>query len=191
MKKVITLILAASILAVAGLNAQTIKVATVDMRKLYEDYWKTSEALNKIKKSFDSAKEEQTNLMEQGQGLVEEYKALAERAQSDLLSETARQEAAQKAQEKLQEIQQKEQEVKAFNMNTQRALAQRQQHHREVMVEEILAVVKEVARNDRSNLVFDTSGMDTGIPAVLYAEPTWDITERVLNRLNADAPTNF
>ena len=94
------------------------------------------------------------------------------------------------AQEKLKEIQDKEREIQQYQANTERSLQQRQRTHRDLMLDEIKRVVLIMAEKRGAALVFDTAGTSAlGIPNVLYSNPSWDITDDVLAKINESAPS--
>ena len=188
MKSLITSITAVALLSLSS-YADDITVATVDMTKLYNGYFKTKVANEKIQSSLETAKEQREELLKQGQALVDEYKEITERANNPALTEEARGEAQLEAERKLQEIQEKEREVQQFQINTQNSIQQRQRTHRDLMLDEIKKVVVKMARDRGANLVFDSSGLTAlGLPGILYANTGWDFTEDALVRINADAP---
>lgn len=170
-------------------HAQSVSIATVNMERLYRDYYKTREAEEKIQSSVEKAQEQSNELIQEGQDLVAEYRAILERAENPALTEEAKAAARNEAAAKLEEIQTKEREVQQFQVNTQRQLQQRRRTHRDLMLDEIRAVVSQLARARKATLVFDTSGANAvGVPAVLYADSSWDMTDAVLKEINKDAP---
>lgn len=188
MKKLISILIA--LCAFTSFAAAEYNIMTVDVQALYRDYYKTQEALEKIKSSAEIAEEQRQQLFEEGKILVEEFNALKEKAENPALSEEARKGFTAELQEKQQEIREKELEVKQFQQNTQRSLYERQRTHRDLMVDEIKQTVIDIGKEKGADLIFDTSAPEsTGIiPSILYARPEWDATKDVLARLNADAP---
>ncbi len=188
MKRAIVYLTAVTILTF-GLQGQGIKITTVDMTRLYADYYKTKEANDKIQESMDQARVDAEELVKEGQDLVEEYKEILERAKNPALTEEAQSTAQQEAEDQLRVIREKQQEVDQFRVATQRSLQQRQQTYRDLFMDEIRSVAVEVAKEQKSTLLFDTSGVTAvGVPGVLHSDPDWDVTEEVLSRINEDAP---
>ena len=124
-----------------------------------------------------------------GEVEVEAYKTMVEQAQNPALSDTARAEAEKDADLQMEKIRNMQQEVQMFRQSTNNQLTQQQGTQRQFMLEEIKTVILEVAKQKGVDLVFDTStGVNAGLPSVIYANPAWDSTEEVLAVLNADAP---
>lgn len=192
MKKFIrTFALLASLLAgAASLQAQpAVKLVVVDMAKVYDNHYKTEEANAKFRDAEQKAQEQVEEYNKQGQMLVDEYKELMEQAKSTLLTSEARSKAEADVQKKGEEIQRKQAEVQQFRQTTQRSLQQRIKTHRDLLLEEISKVVTDLAKRNGATLVLDKSGPTLfGIPSVLYADPTYDITDAVLAEVNKDRP---
>ena len=117
---------------------------------------------------------------------------MVEQSQNSALTEEARRKAGEDSQRKLEEIQAKQAEVTQFGQNTQRALAQRQKTHRDLMFDEITAIVADMAKEKGASLVFDSSGPSVfGAPVLLYADGGFDITAELIEILNEDAPEDL
>jgi len=164
-------------------------IMTVDVGSLYDNYYKTKEATEKLQGRFDTAKVQLDEMIASGEVEVEAYKTMVEQAQNPALSESARQDAEKDADLQMEKIRNMQQEVQMFRQSTNNQLTQQQNTQRQFMLEEIKTVILEVAQGNGADLVFDTStGITVGLPPVIYANPEWDNTAQVLEVLNADAP---
>ena len=172
-----------------GLQGQNLNIVTVDMTRLYNEYYKTLEANERIKGSFEKAQEQVEGMVNEGQTLLEDYKSIIEMTQNDALTEEARLKGQTDAESMAQQLKDKEREIQQFRQNTQRSVQQRQQTYRDLFLDEIKGVVLEVSRERKGDLILDSSGITAiGIPGVIYSDPSWDVTDLVLERINADAP---
>jgi len=192
MKKLIrtlTLLAAFAAGSTALLAQPAVKLVVVDMAKVYDNHFKTEEANAKFRDAEQKAQEQAEELNKQGQTLVDEYKELIDQSKNTLLTSEARTKAEGDAQKKLEEIQRKQAEVQNFRANTQRSLQQRIKTHRDLLLEEITKVVNDIAKRQGATLVLDRSGPTLfGIPGVLYADASYDITDSVLAEVNKDRP---
>jgi len=195
MNKLIRTLITLAALAVGftALQAQqpapAVKLIVVDMAKVFDSHYKSEEANVKFRDAEQKAREQAEELNKQGQALVEEYKELAEQAKNALLTPEARTKAEGDAQKKLEEIRRKQEEVQSFRVNTERSLQQRIKTHRDLLLEEISKTVAELAKKQGATLVLDKSGPTLfGIPAVIYADPGYDITQQVIDEVNKDRP---
>lgn len=182
--------LAAFGLASTALLAQTaVKLVVVDMAKIYDSHYKTEEANAKFRDAEVKAQEQVEELNKQGQTIVDEYKELVEQSKNTLLTTEARAKAEASSQVKLEDIQRKQTEVQTFRQNTQRSLQQRIKTHRDLLLEEITKVVVNLGKRENATLILDKSGPTLfGIPGVLYADASFDLTEAVIKEVNKDRP---
>ena len=192
MNKMIRTLMTLAALAVGStaLQAQpALKLIVVDMAKVFDSHYKSEEANAKFKDAEQKAREQAEELNKQGQALVEEYKELAEQAKNALLTPEARTKAEGDAQKKLDEIRRKQEEVQSFRVNTERSLQQRIKTHRDLLLEEISKSVADIAKKQGATLVLDKSGPTLfGIPAVIYADAGYEITQDVITEVNKDRP---
>jgi outer membrane protein len=173
----------------ALLAQPAVKLIVVDMAKVYDSHYKTEEANIKFRDAEQKAQEQVEELNKQGQTLVDEYKELMEQSKNTVLTAEARSKAEADGAKKLEEIQRKQAEVQNFRTNTQRSLQQRIKTHRDLLLEEITKVVNDLAKKKGATLVLDKSGPTLfGIPSVLYADPSYDITDEVVVEVNKDRP---
>ncbi|HEY8994955.1 MAG TPA: OmpH family outer membrane protein [Lacunisphaera sp.] len=173
----------------ALLAQPAVKLVVVEMAKVYDNHFKTEEANAKFRDAESKAQEQIEEMKKQGQMLVDEYKELDEQSKNTLLTAEARAKAQSDSQKKLEDIQRKQADVQQFVQNTQRSLQQRIKTHRDLLLEEISKVVTDIAKKQGATLILDKSGPTLfGIPAVLYADPAYDITDAVLAEVNKDRP---
>jgi len=190
-KMIRTLLTLAALGAGSGalLAQPAVKLVTVDIAKTYDGYYKAEDAMAKFNDARQKAQEQAEELRKQGQILVDEYKELVEQAKNTLLTAEAKGKAEQAAQKKLEDIQRKQQDMQNFVQNTDRSLQQQMLTRRELLVEEITTVVKDLAKKKGATLVIDKSGPSAfRIPVILDADPAYDITDEVLALINKDRP---
>lgn len=174
----------------AGVSAQpAVKIAVVDMAKLYDTHYKTVEQNAKIQADDQKAQEEVEKMNKEGNALVEEYKALNDQSNNPALSAEAKAKAQDTAQKKLEQIQNKQREVQTFIQNTRNSLGQRLNTFRALMLEEISKVAGEVAKRKGATILLDRAGPTAiGISSLIYFDPSYDLTEDVLKEINKDRP---
>lgn len=173
-----------------GASAQpAVKIAVVDMAKLYDTHYKTVEQNAKIQADDQKAQEEVEKMNTAGNALVEEYKGLNEQLNNPALSTEAKNKAQDAAQKKLEQIQGKQREVQTFIQNTRNTLGQRLNTFRALMLEEISKIASEVAKRKGVTVLLDRAGpTGIGISNIIHIDPAYDITEDVLKEINKDRP---
>ncbi|HEY4249221.1 MAG TPA: OmpH family outer membrane protein [Lacunisphaera sp.] len=190
-KTIRTLITLAAIAAGSTtlLAQPAVKLVVVDMAKAYDGYYKSEDGNAKLHDAEKMAQEQVEELNKQGQILVDEYKELVEQSKSTVLTQEARTKAEGEAQKKMEEIQQKQASVQDFTTKTRGSLQQRMKNLRDALLEEITKVVNDIAKRKGATLALDKSGPTLfGIPGVLYADSSYDITDDVLKEINKDRP---
>lgn len=187
--KSLVAIAALAALAIGASAQPAVKVAVVDMAKLYDTHYKTVEQNAKIQADDQKAQEEVEKMNKEGNALVEEYKGLNDQSNNPALSAEAKTKAQEAAQKKLEQIQNKQREVQTFIQNTRNSLGQRLNTFRALMLEEIGKVAADVAKRKGVTLLLDKAGPTAiGISNVLYADASYEITEDVLKEINKDRP---
>ncbi|MGH7943828.1 MAG: OmpH family outer membrane protein [Opitutaceae bacterium] len=187
--KSLVAIMAFAALALGAHAQPAVKILVVDMAKLYDTHYKTVEQNAKIQADDQKAQEEVEKMNKEGNGLVEEYKALNDQSNNPALSAEAKNKAQDAAQKKLESIQGKQREVQTFIQNTRNTLGQRLNTFRSLMLEEISKIASDVAKRKGATLLFDKAGPTAiGISNVIFADPGFDITDDVMKEINKDRP---
>ncbi len=192
MKKLLQSLLAVAALGALSSIAQaqpTFKLLVVDMAKLYDTHYKTIEKNAQLQADDQKAQEEVDRMNKEGNGLVEEYKALNDKTSNPALTAEAKSNAQNEAQKKFEAIQNKQREVQTFIQNTRNSLQQRMQTYKALILEEISKAATTVAQRKSGSLLLDKSGPSLFlIPSVIYSDPGYDITDDVAKEINKDRP---
>lgn len=157
-------------------------MVTVDMQSLYQNYERAAEARERFQSSVDNATEEVQTMQKEIQQLQEELQTLNDQLQSDALNEAAESEMQEQLQEGISRLREKQMQVQEFRQQTQNFLRERSQSILQLHYREIQDVVAQIAEEIGADLVLNSSGT-----MVVYAAESFDITDDVLERLNAQA----
>lgn len=167
------------------------KIAVVDMAQLFDNHYETQAEKAKLDEASQKAQAEIDKMNKEGNAMVAEYKDLDEQSKNPTATADAKAKAIAEAQKKGQEIQAKMQDVNTFANNAKATIQQRIQTFRSMMLGEISKVVVKVAKRHDATLVIDKSGPSLlGVPAVLYTDPAYDITEEVAAEINKTRPAS-
>ena len=188
MKSLRTTILTVSLLACLSVPAlaQT-KIATVDLRKLFDGYWKTKQAQTVLN-------DRQAQLVKDGRSLSDdlkkgsdEYQKLLEQANDQALSADQRDKNKQAAADKRKQLQDAKAALDQFERQAQVTLQEQQVRMRDNVLSDIKAAVAAQAKVAGYQLVVDAAGETANAPttAVVYSSGENDLTDAVLKRLNA------
>jgi outer membrane protein len=147
-----------------------IKIATVDLLRVFDNYWKTKLSNDQLKErgaDFDKAR---VGMIEELNLLKEDYTKLNVSSQDPANSNETRSGDLKKAQEKLIEYERLEQQIIDFNNNVQKTLADQTQRLRKGHLEEIQEVINGKAKELGYDLTIDSSQdiLLPRTPTVLY-----------------------
>jgi Skp family chaperone for outer membrane proteins len=197
MKFVRTTILTLALLAFPGVPApaqtksspvQT-KIGTVDLRKLFDGYWKTKQAqvaLNDRKAQIDKDDKGMRDDLKKGS---DEYQKLLEQANDQAISTDERDRRKSAAADKLRQLQDSKTAIDQFERQAQITLSEQSQRMRDNILTDIKAAVTAKAKAAGYALVIDAAAETANATtAVVYSSGENDLTDAVLKQLNAGAP---
>lgn len=168
--------------------AQT-KIATVDLKKLFDDYYKTKLAQADIKDHAARLDKDDKSMKDGLKKASDEYQDLLEQANNQALSSDERDRRQQAAASKLKDLQAQKAAIDQYERQAQTTLADQRQRMREKILAEIKDAVTAKAKAGGYNLVFDTAAETVnGTMAIVYTSGENDLTAAVLAQLNAGAP---
>ena len=177
---VLPLLAAALVLGGAGAaHAQQLKLGTVDMKKVFENYYKTKDAEQRINEARNTAKKELEDRMDTYKKLTEEVKKLND----DIAAARAEQggegsSAASSATRRSTSCKNMEREIREFQASRRSSSQEQTVRMRGGIVDEINKVVKDRVKAEQFDLVLDRSGQSlNGVPIVLYARDSYDFTD--------------
>lgn len=175
-----------------NLASAEMTVVTVSMQKLFDGYYKSAEANQRLESIREQAVAEAQEKEKELQAMAEQIRSMQEELQNPVLSDDSKTEKTGELQKVAEDGRRKQTEFQQWQQQTMGNLNQRSQEIRNTLIQEIVKVVNDIALKDYSaDLVFDTSDiLGSGVPTVLYADSDLDITDKVMVKLNADAPNN-
>jgi outer membrane protein len=190
MKFLRTTILTLSLLAflTPSAPAQT-KIGTVDLRKVFDGYWKTKQAqaaLNTRKGELDQDDKTMRENLKKGS---DEYQKLLEQANDQAISTEERDRRKQTSDAKYKQLLESKNALETFERQAQITLSDQGQRMRENILTEIKAAVAAQARSGGYTMVMDAAAETANATtAVVYTSGENDLTAAVLKQLNAGAP---
>ncbi|MHB8524166.1 MAG: OmpH/Skp family outer membrane protein [Limisphaerales bacterium] len=184
---VVTALLAATL----PVSAQT-KTATINLKKVFDSYWKTRQADAQIRDQAGDLDKQKQEMLDGYKKAAKEYQKLLDDANDQAVSPDEREKRKKAAESKLREIRDLEAQVQQFDQQARTQLAERQRRMREKILGEITKVVKADATQAGYVLVIDTAAESKDFtPVVVYsANGENDLTDKVLTELNANAPAD-
>lgn len=176
----------ASIAAVSA-QAADLKVGLIDMKLVFDSYYKTKDAEAKINDARTQAKKELDDRLDTFNKAQEQARKLNDEAGKAELSEKAKAEKTKALNEKLQELGVMQREVQEFQQTRERQLSEQSVRSRNGLVEEINKVVADIVKGGGYDLVFDKSGQSLNqVNVIQHSKESFDFTADVISKLNAD-----
>ena len=190
MKLLRTTILTVSLLAFLSVPAlaQT-KIATVDLRKLFDGYWKTKQAQTVLNDRQAQLIKDAKSLSDDLKKGGDEYQKLLDQANDQALSADQRDKNKQAAADKRKQLQEAKTALDQFERQAQVTMQEQQMRMRDNVLSDIKAAVTAQAKAAGCSLVIAAAAETANAtPAVIYTSGENDLTDAVLKRLNAGAP---
>ena len=162
-----------------------LKIAVIDMNRVFQEYNKTRVNEAKLKKQAEIFKEYSTQLAQSLAQLRQEFIKLRDDSQNMVYSAAERENRRLNAQEKYRQAAAKEQELREYNRERQAQLRDEYEKLRNSILEDISRVVEAKCLAEGYGLVLDKSGRSlNNIPLVVYSSKMLDITDSVIQTLN-------
>lgn len=181
------------LLAVTGVPAMAqTKIATVDLKKLFDNYYKTKLATADIQQRADELDKDYTSMAQDLKKESGQYEDLLESADDPAVSDQERARRKQTADDQFKELQDKKAAIDQFQRQAQITLGDQKQRMREGILADIKKAVADKAKAGGDTLVLDTDAETVnGTDAIVYTTGDNDLTDAVLKQLNAAAPPDL
>ena len=178
--------------------AQT-KVATVDLQKLFDNYWKTRQANAAIQDQLAQQAKDEAGWKDDLKKATDKYQQDLAQANDPAISADERDRRKQAAAEELKQLQQRQSAIDLTARTAQARMADQSQHMSEKIRADIMADIAAAAKAGGYTIVLNTAaeGINIGagritVPsAVIYNFSEIDLTDKVLKQLNAGAPIDM
>ena len=165
------------------------KIGTVNLKKVFDNFYKTAQATATLKGEKAKVDDAIKDMVDGFNKSNEEFVKLREKANDQSLSADERTKAKQSADSKLADLNQTKNSIDEFQRAQFAKLDEKSRARRDDIVLEIRGVIEVKAKAATYTLVLDSSGESfNNTPLVLYTDGSNDITQMVLDQLNATAP---
>ena len=172
-------------IATSTASAQSFHVGTVDMKRIFDSYYKTKDAESKINEARNAAKKELEDRMDIAKKSLDEVKKLDEEINNAALSKDAKEQKQKLRSDKAQELQNMDREIREFQASREKQLQEQSVRMRAGIVDDIDKIVADKVKAENYDIVVDKSGPSlNGVPIVLYARDSYDFTDTVITALN-------
>lgn len=167
------------------------RLATIDLRKVFDGYWKKKQAEAALKERQTDMEKEDRNMVDDYKKAKEEYQSLLSSANDQAVSSEERDKRKTAAEEKLRRMKEMEDGIASYERQARTTIGEQSQRMRANILTEIRNVVNAKAKAGNFSFVIDTAAESiNSTPVFLYTSNENDITDAVLQQLNATAPAD-
>jgi len=183
----LTLLTVVLLAATAFSAAAQTKVANVDMKKIFNGYWKTKQATAALENRKAELRKELKDMADNLEKAQTDYKLLLDQSNDQAISADERDKRKQAATAKAKEINNSKVALEQFQRQAEAQLADQSQRMSGNLVTEIQKAVADKAKAGGYTLVLNSATSEV----VVYSDPQTDITDAVLAQLKLSEPIDF
>jgi len=182
-------LIACGFLSSAPLRAAEQKIGIIDLKKIFDGYYKTKQADSQLKERVADADKVMKGMADDYEKARDEYKKLIDSSNDQAVSADEREKRKKSAEGKLAELQDLERSVRTFRSTTQTTLEEQKRRMREEILTYLKGVINAHAKKGNYTHVFDVAAESRNeTPILLYTSGQNDFTDDVLAEINASAP---
>jgi outer membrane protein len=169
-----------------------LRIATVDLGRVFTNYWKTKQAQVAIDEHRADIEKTDKEMVANFTRAKDEYQKVLDSVNDPAVSSEERDKRKRDAESKLRDLKEQDDNLAQFERGSQTSLQEQFKRTRDNIVSDIRVVVSAKAKADGYTMVIDTASQTVnGTPMVLYYVPgTNDITDGVTKQLNVGAPVD-
>ncbi len=190
-RHILTAIVAAGLALGTNARAQTQggRIVTVDLNKIFNEYYKTPTASGKLKETAEGFNKEHEEMVADYKKAVEDLNKLRDEQDKPEYTAEVREQKKKAVQEKLAETSKKQRDIEEYRRSHQKILEDQTTRMRQNILKEINDVVQKESRDAGYLLVLDKSGNTlNGVPPIVYSQEQLDITDDIVKILNKNRP---
>ena len=185
----ITLIAAILFFGGTAFARAQVKCGTVDMNRVFSDYYKTKDAQAKYADAEKAANDDLNGRVETLKAGMKEISQLNADLEKTGLSKDAVDERKKDLQTKVAAARALDREIADYRSAKQKSLQDQFLRMRKDIVDDIMRTLSDLVKSKGYDLVFDKSGLSAGaVPIVLYSRDDLDFSQDVIAALNKTAP---
>ncbi|MEI6714677.1 MAG: OmpH family outer membrane protein [Verrucomicrobiota bacterium] len=189
--RIVSLLVAAiGSVALASSAQAELKIGTIDMKQVFDSFYKTKDAEAKINEARTQAKKELDERLETFNKAQDEARKLNDEVGKPELAEKAKAEKSKVLNEKVQALGGLQREIQEFQQTRERQLSEQSVRSRNTLLEEINKVIETKVKAGGYDLVLDKSGQSLNAVGVLiHSKDSFDFTAEIVAELNKGKDT--
>jgi outer membrane protein len=185
----ISLLAAILLFGGAGFVKAEVKFGTVDMNRVFSEYYKTKDAQSKYTDAEKATNDDLNGRVETLKTGMKEISQLNADLQKSELSKDEVDAKKKDLQTKVAAARTLDREIADYRSAKQKNLQDQFLRMRKDIVDDIMKAVTDLVKSKGYDIVFDKSGLSAGaVPIVLYSRDDLDFSQDVIAALNKTAP---
>jgi len=185
----ISLLAALFVLGGAGFANAQVKFGTIDMNRVFSEYYKTKDAQTKYADAEKAANDDLNGRVETLKASMKDISELNTDIQKPDLAKDDADAKKKDLQTKVAAARALDKEIADYRSSKQKGLQDQFLRMRKDIVDDIMKTVNDLVKAKGYDIVFDKSGLSAGaVPVVLYSRDDLDFSQDVITALNKNAP---
>ena len=185
----ISLLAALFVLGGAGFANAQVKFGTVDMNRVFSEYYKTKDAQDKYSAAEKTANDDLNGRVETLKASMKDISQLNTDIQKPDLAKDDAEAKKKDLQTKVAAARALDKEIADYRTSKQKGLQDQFLRMRKDIVDDIMKTVNDLVKAKGYDIVFDKSGLSAGaVPVILYSRDDLDFSQDVISTLNKNAP---
>lgn len=183
------LFVAATVIGLSSASAEDLKIASVNMEKLFNEFHMTKKVQAQVKVDQERIQKDNASRLEHIRGLQNEIEKLSKQRGDATISDKKRLEIERQIKLKVSEGNAADNERRQWLQRQSKALGEQTGEEQRVILEKIQAKISDYAREQDLDMVLDQSSRSaTRTPVFAFMKDKYDVTPILLKDLNKDAP---
>jgi len=184
-----TLVVTLLMFAGTGIAHAQIKFGTVDMNRVFSEYYKTKDAQAKYADAEKAANDDLNSRVDVLKKSMQAISQLNSDLQKSGLAADTKDAMTKDRETKVAAARALDREITDFRSTKQKTLQDQFLRMRKDIVDDIMKTVNELVKAKGYDIVFDKSGLSAGaVPVVLFSRDDLDFSQDVITSLNKTAP---
>ena len=184
-----TLLLTLLMLGGAGLANAQVKFGTVDMNRVFSEYYKTKDAQAKYADAEIMANKDLNDRVDVLKKSMQDISQINTDLEKPELTKEAKDAKLKDRETKVAAARSLDREITEYRSAKQKTLQDQFLRMRKDIVDDIMKTVNDLVKTKAYDIVFDKSGLSAGaVPVVLYSRDDLDFSQDVITTLNKNAP---
>jgi outer membrane protein len=171
-------------------SAQQVKIATVDLSRVFTNYWKTKQADASLQDMKTEMAKSDKEMIDGWQKAKEAYQKLLTDANNQILSSDQREKNKKAAEDKLKEMKDTENNIQTFETQAKARLQEQTLRMRDNLLAEIRTTLNAKAKTGSYTLILDSAAQTADRTPVMLYSTAEDITDALITQLNVGAPVD-